>query len=151
MKKLSVALLAMLLIASLFTSCDNNSKAPIDELVEVKIGTQDNGRGLIESSELETIGDPSLKWFYSATKTSQTEFITGQTSGSPITLGDVKAFSQGKWSFVLWAEKCERNSEGVYVSTGNKVYQGSITDVLITKSSSPVPVIITVSPYIEGL
>lgn len=150
MKKLSVALLAMLLIASLFTSCDNNSKAPIDELVEVKIGTQDNGRGLIESSELETIGDPSLKWFYSATKTSQTEFITGQTSGSPITLGDVKTFSQGKWSFVLWAEKCVRNSEGVYVSTGNKVYQGTITDVLITKSSSPVPVIITVSPYIEG-
>ena len=151
MKKLSVALLAMLLIASLFTSCDNNSKAPIDELVEVKIGTQDNGRGLIESSELETIGDPSLKWFYSATKTSQTEFSTGQTTRSFISLGDTKPFSQGKWNFVLWAEKGAVLDESNNTTTpGTMVYKGSLNDVLITKSASPVPVIIAVSPYIEG-
>lgn len=151
MKKLSVALLAMLLIASLFTSCDNNSKAPIDELVEVKIGTQDNGRGLIESSELETIGDPSLKWFYSATKTSQTEFSTGQTTRSFISLGDTKPFSQGKWNFVLWAEKEAVLDESNNTTTpGTMVYKGSLNDVMITKSASPVPVIIAVSPYIEG-
>lgn len=153
MKKLSIVLLAVLLIASLIISCDNSTKALTDELVEVQLGTQAGSRALSSSVTLEQISDPSLTWYYSATKRSQEAFQTGATPGSEIALGTTKTFSQGKWDFALWAKKgVEKNTEGTVTNHGTKVYYGELTDVLITKSpsSSPVPVVINVSPYVEG-
>lgn len=139
MKKLSILLLAVLLIASLIISCDNSTKALTDELVEVQLGTQAGSRALSSSVTLEQISDSSLKWHYSATKMSQREFKTGETIDKEITLGTTETFSQGKWNFKLWALK-----------NGVKVYSGELNDVLITKSASPVSVIINVSPYVAG-
>lgn len=151
MKKLSIVLLAVLLVASLIISCDNSTKALTDELVEVQLGTQAGSRSLSSSVTLEQISDSSLKWFYSATKETQQEFATGQTTRAFIRLGDTKTFSQGKWTFVLWAEKdAVVDATGNTTTAGTKVYEGKIEHVLITKSSSPVPVVISVSPYVEG-
>lgn len=154
MKKLSIVLLAVLLIASLIISCDNSTKALTDELVEVQLGTQAGSRALSSSVTLEQISDSSLTWHYSATKTSQTEFKTGETTDKEITLGTTETFSQGKWDFELWAMKgVEKDASGIVTNPGKKVYYGNLTDVLITKSasSSPVPVVINVSPYVENV
>ena len=153
MKKLSIVLLALLLIASLIISCDNSTKALTDELVEVQLGTQAGSRDLQMSVTLEQISDKSLTWYYSATKKSQENFQTGATTGEEIALGTTKTFSQGKWDFELWAMKgVVKNDAGVVTNHGTKVYYGKLTDVLITKSpsSAPVPVVINVSPYVEG-
>ena len=153
MKKLSIVLLAVLLIASLIISCDNSTKALTDELVEVQLGTQARSRDLQMSVTLEQISDPSLTWYYSATKQSQKDFQTGATTCAEIALGTTKPFSQGKWDFELWAMKgVEKDSTGTVTNNGTKVYYGKLTDVLITKSpsSSPVSVVINVSPSIIG-
>lgn len=150
MKKLSIVLLAVLLIASLIISCDNSTKALTDELVEVQLGTQAGSRALSFSVTLEQISDSSLTWYYSATKKSQENFQTGATTGEEIVLGTTKTFSQGKWDFELWAMKgVVKDDEGV-TNPGTKVYYGKLKDVLITKSSSPVPVVVNVSPYVEN-
>ena len=151
MKKLSIVLLAVLLVASLIISCDNSTKALTDELVEVQLGTQAGSRALSSSVTLEQISDSSLTWYYSATKKSQTEFITCATTGDEIALGTTKTFSQGKWDFELWAMKdVVKDTTGAVTDSGKKVYYGKLTDVLITKSSSPVPVVVNVSPYVEN-
>ena len=104
MKKLSIVLLAVLIVASQIISCDNSTQALTEELVEVQLGTQAGSRALSSSVTLEQISDPSLKWFYSASKETQQDFATGVTERAFIRLGDTKTFSQGKWTFVLWAE-----------------------------------------------
>lgn len=152
MKKLSIVLLAVLLVASLIISCDNSTKALTDELVEVQLGTQAGSRALSSSVTLEQISDPSLKWFYSASKETQPDFATGATERAFIRLGDTKTFSQGKWTFVLWAEKgADVDEDGNTTTIGTKVYEGTLEHVLITTSSSPVPVVISVSPYVLGV
>ena len=151
MKKLSIVLLAVLLVASLIISCDNSTQVLTDELVEVQLGTQAGSRALSSSVTLEQISDSSLTWYYSATKKSQTEFTTGATTGTEIALGTTKTFSQGKWDFELWAMKnVVKDTKGAVTDFGKKVYYGKLTDVLITKSSSPVPVVVNVSPYVEN-
>lgn len=151
MKKLSIVLLAVLLVASLIISCDNSTQALTEELVEVQLGTQAGSRALSSSVTLEQISDPSLKWFYSASKETQQDFATGVTERAFIRLGDTKTFSQGKWTFVLWAEKeAVVDEAGNTTTPGIKVYEGKLEHVLITKSPSPVPVVISVSPYVEG-
>ena len=152
MKKLSIVLLAVLLIASLIISCDNSTKALTDELVEVQLGTQAGSRALSSSVTLEQISDSSLKWFYSASKETQLDFATGETERAFIRLGDTKTFSQGKWTFILWAEQgAVVDAAGNTTTAGTKVYEGKLEHVLITKSSSPVPVVISVSPYVLGV
>lgn len=151
MKKLSIVLLAVLLVASLIISCDNSTKALTDELVEVQLGTQAGSRALSSSVTLEQISDSSLKWFYSASKETQQDFATGETERAFIRLGDTKTFSQGKWTFILWAEKgADVDENGNTTTVGKKVYEGKLEHVLITKSSSPVPVVVNVSPYVAG-
>ena len=141
MKRLSVIMLALLMvIASLMVSCDNNSNQIKDEVVEVRFGTKEEGRGLSASVPLEPIDDASLTWYYKAIKVSQPDFVTGAAVKERITLGEPIAFSQGKWDFELMAEK-----------NGKEVYWGKMDGVLITKANSPKTIIISVSPSIEGV
>lgn len=135
MKKLSMALLAMLMIASLFISCDNSTKALTDELVEVRIGTDSNSRGLDATIDMN---DEGIEWHYSATKVTERQFKFGETTDTALPAGNVVTFSQGRWDFGLWA-----------IKDGKKVYSGTISNVLITKNAdgSAVPVVVPVSPY----
>ena len=140
MKKLSIVLLAVLLVASLIVSCDNSTKALADELVEVRIGTGSGSRDLNATVDLNDLNDTSFTWYYSARKVTERDFNFGETGEEGETLPVTKtvAFSQGKWNFGLWA-----------VKDGKKVYSGTATEVLITKNSdgTPTPVVIPVSPY----
>ena len=140
MKKLSIVLLAVLLVASLIISCDNSTKALADEIVEVRIGTDSGSRGLEAAVDLNDLNDTSFTWYYSARKVTEQDFNFGETDEAGVLLPATKivAFSQGKWNFGLWA-----------VKDGKKVYSGMATEVLITKKSdgTPTPVVIPVSPY----
>ena len=135
MKKLSIVLLAVLLVASLIISCDNSTKALTDGLVEVRIGTDSGSRGLGAAIDMSEEG---IVWHYSATKVTERQFKFGETSDSALSEDVVVTFSQGIWDFGLWALK-----------DGKRVYTGTVTGVLITKTSdgSPTPVVVPVSPY----
>lgn len=141
MKRLSIVMLALLFVmASLMVSCDNNSNQVKDEVVEVRFGTKEEGRGLSASVPLESVDDPSLTWYYKATKRSQLDFVTGAAVKEELTLGEPITFSQGKWDFELLAEK-----------DGKEVYWGKVDGVLITKADSPKTIVISVSPSIAGV
>ena len=135
MKKLSIVLLAVLLVASLIISCDNSTKALTDGLVEVRIGTDSGSRGLGAAIDMSEEG---IVWHYSATKVTERQFKFGETSDSALSEDVVVTFSQGIWDFGLWALK-----------DGKRVYSGTVTGVLITKTSdgSPTLVVVPVSPY----
>lgn len=143
MKKVTMFLLAVLLIASLFVSCDTNTNAVLDEHVTVSFSTGSDGRSL--GYEIENI--TNLKWHYSAKKTNDNDpFKFGATEGA--TLEDFETqieLSQGKWDFKLWANKVESGEEGA------KVYEGSVTGVLITKETSPRKIVIDVSPNVGNV
>ena len=132
MKRLSIALLAMLLLVSLFISCDNSTKALTDQLVEVRLGTG-SGRGLDATIDMD---DAGIVWHYSAKKVTETQFKYGETNDTELT--ETVTLSQGRWDFGLWAVKDRK-----------KVYSGTISSVLITRNEngSPVPVVVPVSPY----
>lgn len=141
MKRLSIVMLALLFVmASLMVSCDNNSNQIKDEVVEVRFGTKEEGRGLSASVPLESVDDPSLTWYYKATKKSQLDFVSGAAEKKELTLGEPITFSQGKWNFELLAEK-----------DGKEVYWGKVDGVLITKADSPKTIVISVSPSIAGV
>ena len=135
MRKLSMFVLIVMLIASLFISCDNSVKSMEDGLVEVRIGTDSNSRGLGAAIDMSEEG---IVWHYSATKVTERQFKFGETLDSALSEDGVVTFSQGIWDFGLWALK-----------DGKRVYSGTVTGVLITKTSdgSPTPVVVPVSPY----
>lgn len=143
MKKVTMFLLAVLLIASLFVSCDNNAKTVVDEHVTVSFSTGVDGRSL--GYEIENI--TNLKWHYSANKTNQDDvFKFGETNDTTIIdWSDEIELSQGKWDFTLWANKVDESG-----TEGAKVYEGSVTGVLITKETSPKSIVINVSPEVAG-
>lgn len=136
MKKLSMFVLIVMLIASLFISCDNSVKSMEDGLVEVRIGTGSGSRGLNSTVDLDD--ETGLEWHYSAHKVTERQFKFGETLDSALSEDGVVTFSQGIWDFGLWALK-----------DGKRVYSGTVTGVLITKTSdgSPTPVVVPVSPY----
>ena len=133
MKKLSISLLVMLLIASLFTSCSNSSNAPTDVLVDVKIEHESNSRSL--GAAIDT-SDEGIEWHYSAKKVSEKEFKHGETADAKLPEGNTVTLSQGTWDFGLWA-----------IKDGKKVYSGTSKNVLIKKNifESNVSVVIPVS------
>lgn len=141
MKKVSLILLSVLLIASMFISCDNSTKMK-DELVQVTLSAGDY-RSLVVSSEIETLD--SVNWFYKATKVSETQFDFGAKSEETSIIlfpgqGEEKqilTLSQGKWDFELFG----RNDDGTLL------YYGIVEDALIIKSTAPTSVVIGVSPY----
>lgn len=136
MRKLSMFMLIVMLIASLFISCDNSVKSMEDGLVEVRIGTGSGSRGLNATVDLDD--ETGLEWHYSAHKVTERQFKFGETLDSALSEDGVVTFSQGIWDFGLWALK-----------DGKRVYSGTVTGVLITKTSdgSPTPVVVPVSPY----
>lgn len=144
MKKVTMFLLAVLLIASLFVSCDTNTNAVLDEHVSVSFSTGSDGRSL--GYEIENI--TNLKWHYSATKTNPNDaFKFGETDDTTIIDWTKKIeLSQGKWNFTLWANKVVDESG----TEGAKVYEGSVTGVLITDETSPKTIVINVSPEVAG-
>lgn len=141
MKKVSLILLSVLLIASMFISCDNSTKMK-DELVQVTLSAGDY-RSLVVSSEIETLD--SVNWFYKATKVSETQFDFGAKSEETSIIlfpgqGEEKqilTLSQGKWDFELFGRKAD----------GTLLYYGIVEDALIIKSTTPTSVVIGVSPY----
>ena len=136
MRKLSMFVLIVMLIASLFISCDNSVKSMEDGLVEVRIGTGSGSRGLNSTVDLDD--ETGLEWHYSAHKVTERQFKFGETLDSALSEDGVVTFSQGIWDFGLWALK-----------DGKRVYSGTVTGVLVTKTSdgSPTPVVVPVSPY----
>lgn len=144
MKKVTMFLLAVLLIASLFVSCDTNTNAVLDEHVTVSFSTGADGRSL--GYEIENI--TNLKWHYSARKTSSEDpFKYGETNDTILENFSTEIeLSQGKWDFTLWANKVEASG-----NEGAKVYEGSVTGVLITKETSPESIVINVSPEVANV
>ena len=154
MKKFTAILLTVIMVASLFVSC-NDSIAPTvtDETVSVSF-TEAASRSLTAS--LEQFEKDKLYWKYAARK--NTADGTGLNSGATVFydeasalwikgdtssddnkgLGSVAGFSQGIWDFKLFAYK--------KVGTAAKLaYQGEVTGVSLKKGSANT-VSVTVSP-----
>ena len=115
MKKLSISLLVMLLIASLFTSCSNGSDDASDVRVKVRLTPSGGGRSLSTVTETINLDDDSITWHYSATKVSEKQFNYGATSDSLLPKDGIVTLSQGEWSIGLWG-----------IKDGKKVYAGTI-------------------------
>ena len=109
MKKLSISLLVMLLIASLFTSCSMGSDDASDVRVKVKITPSGGGRSLTTDIETINLDDDSITWHYSATKVSETQFNYGATSDSLLPKDGIVTLSQGDWTIGLRGEKDGKN------------------------------------------
>ncbi|MSU06506.1 hypothetical protein FYJ80_06880 [Spirochaetales bacterium NM-380-WT-3C1] len=120
MKKLSISLLVMLLIASLFTSCSMGSDDASDVRVKVKITPSGGGRSLTTDFETINLDDDNITWYYSATKVSETQFNYGATSDSLLPKDGIVTLSQGDWSIGLWG-----------IKDGKKVYAGTTSKVTI--------------------
>ena len=146
MKKLSIFLVAVLLIASLFVSCDNTTKAITDEHVKVTFSVDSGSRGL--GYTIEPIPDTDLQWYYTAVKSDPNDpFKFGEVpEDNPVevTLGNEITFSQGLWDFTLFARRKDVESQPI-------VYSGASSDVLITRAENPVPIIVHVSPSTAGV
>ena len=148
MKKLTTILLSVLLIASLFVSCDNTTKAVQDELVEVTLSTQAESRSLTVSNPLEALS--SVAWTYKATKVTERQFNYGEkTSETTIILypgaeqsKEILTLSQGKWKFELFGRSKDENK--------TLLYYGIIDEVLILKSSGLNQITVEVSPYTDA-
>lgn len=148
MKKITTIILSVLLIASLFVSCDNATKAVQDELAEVTLSTQASSRSLTVSNPLEDLSD--VNWFYKATKVSERQFNYGEkTTETPITLyptaGQSKqtlTLSQGKWIFELFGKSTDGNN--------TLLYRGTTDEVLILRSAGVNQITVDVSPYTDA-
>lgn len=120
MKKLSISLLVMLLIASLFTSCSNGSDDASDVRVKVRLTPSSGSRSLSTVTETINLDDDSITWHYSATKVSEKQFNYGATSDSLLPKDGIVTLSQGEWSIGLWG-----------IKDGKKVYAGTTSKVTI--------------------
>ena len=129
-KKIATILLSVLLIASLFVSCDNATKAVQDELADVTLSTQAASRSLTVSNPLEDLS--AVNWFYKATKVSERQFNYGEKrTETPIKLypteGQFKqtlTLSQGKWIFELFGKSTDGNNTLLYQGTTDEVQIG---------------------------
>ena len=120
MKKLSISLLVMLLIASLFTSCSMGSDDASDVRVKVRLTPSGGGRSLTTDIETINLDDDSITWHYSATKESETQFNYGETSDSILPKDGIVTLSQGDWTISLRG-----------IKDGKKVYDGTTSKVTI--------------------
>lgn len=144
MKKLITIILSVLLIASLFVSCDNATKAVQDELAEVALSTQASSRSLTVSNPLEDLS--AVSWTYTARKVSENQFNYGEkTSETNIDLYPASGekqkltLSQGKWVFELFG----RSTDG----KNTLLYHGITGEVLILRSNGLNQITVEVSPY----
>ena len=139
MKKLSISLLVMLLIASLFTSCSMGSDDASDVRVKVRLTPSGGGRSLTTDIETINLDDDSITWHYSATKVSETQFNYGATSDSILPKDGIVTLSQGEWSIGLWGIK---DGKEVYTGTTNNVtikwnfYEPNVTVTVPVKQNT---------------
>lgn len=147
MKKFTAILLTVIMVASLFISC-NNSIAPTvtDETVSVSF-TEATSRSLTAS--LDPFDAINYYWAYKAEKTDSTGLNSGATSfawvkneGPGLSGVKIPGFSQGAWKFTLYAYKTRNN-----VDT-NLAYKGEANTVLTKGGENKVAV--TVSPISTG-
>ena len=157
MKKFTAILLTVIMVASLFVSC-NNSIEPtvIDETVSVSFSDA-TSRSLAAS--LEGFDKDLYWWAYAAQKADGTNLKSGETAdygkegevqvwinGDPNEnnkgLGSVAGFSQGLWNFKLFAYKGTATAPVL-------AYQGEIKNVSLIKGSDN-KVVVTVSPLATG-
>ena len=148
MKKITTIILSVLLIALTFMSCDNATKAVQDELVEVTLSTQADGRSLTVENTLESLS--SVSWYYKATKVSEPQFNFGQkTTETSIRLfpsegqtKEILTLSQGKWVFELFGRSTDEN--------GTLLYHGRSLETLILKENGLNQINVEVSPYTDA-
>lgn len=142
MKRLLVLALSIMMILSLFISCQNQPSS--NGVASVRLAPQANKRSL--TATVEEIDEDSLEWHYSATKKSETNFKFGETEDTKLTAKDSEIeLSQGKWEFKLWAVKV------VDSNTSIKIYEGvSDGEVLVQAASEPTVVPIDVYSEVEG-
>lgn len=139
MKKILLSFLVVFLLGALVISCDSNATNISDETATVSFATS-MGRSL--SAQVSYIGFDQLDWEYKATLTSNTGFSYGQTEWTQTDLSETHEFSQRLWKFELRAKTKGDNPQ--------EVYYGYKDSVLIKKQSTPVPVLINVSPVSGG-
>lgn len=147
MKKFTAILLTVIMVASLFISC-NDSIAPTvtDETVSVSF-TEAASRSLTAS--LDPFDSSVYYWAYKAEKTDSTGLNSGATSFAWVKNEDpglsgvkIPGFSQGAWKFTLYAYKTRDNSDT------NLAYSGEANTVLTKGGNNTVEV--TVSPSSTG-
>ena len=151
MKKFTAILLTVLMVASLFISCENNIVKGNDETVSVKF-EQVASKSLTAS--LAEFKADNYYWAYKATKKDGTGLISGQIDFAWISKGEkglskkVPGFSQGTWEFTLYAYTEEGKNNSRFSETG-LAYQGTNPSVTLTKESSN-KVVVSVSPLSKG-
>lgn len=132
-KVLSILLLA-LITAFIAVSCSGNIEAPASSAEELSYVTFGNGHSRELGTSYWTEDYDKLYWFYTATKTDAygTTGSEGLTDGVPTAAvsksgdnparglsGRVGPFSQGSWTFKLYAYAEAVNTEGAGLRTPN--------------------------------
>lgn len=139
MKRITIVLLSVLLVASLFVSCKVEVDDPMADLVSIRFTDDDGSKGL----NVSVPGLDEYTWYYKANKNSAdgTGLKTGATGEDFVIIGgetgsgklSEKAgpFSQGLWDFELQA----RNGESI-------VYTGKVSAVSVNKETTTVKVVV---------
>ena len=148
MKKFTAILLTVLMIASLFISCENKITPVSDETVSVSFD-ESTSRSLTAS--LEEFNKDNYFWRYAAQKTDNTGLISGQTltydaagskpvKSSGTGLGSVPGFSQGSWKFMLFAYEDQSYTKLVYCGENLNVVlkKGNGNENSVTVQVSPI-------------
>lgn len=114
MKKSLLVMIAALLVCAVMISCQSEPDGTSDRLVSVKIGSGSSSKSISASSMLNTDIE-NLYWYYTAEKTDNSMFITGQQTERKLidsftdenkTKGLMNAnlgmFSTGSWKFSFY-------------------------------------------------
>ncbi len=140
-RKLTLILIAVLLVTTFFVSCKVEMNDPGEETVTLRFRTDDESRSL--SSSRTALKTEDYIWYYTAKKTDGTpasgtkeaETIVG-TSGA-LSEKVTDALSLGNWTFELYGYKTSK-------SNTNLVYKGNVEDYTLTKDTKTID--ITVEP-----
>lgn len=139
MKRITIVLLSVLLVASLFVSCKVEVDDPMADLVSIRFTDDDGSKGL----NVSVPGLDEYTWYYRANKNDddKTGLKTGATGEGFVIIGgetgtgklSEKAgpFSQGLWDFELQA----RDGESI-------VYSGKVSAVSVNKDTTTVKVVV---------
>lgn len=148
-RKLTLILLSVLLVATLFVSCNVETNEPENGTVTLRFRTDDEKRSLTASRT--SLGASQYTWYYEAKKTD------ADTTKSPATgtkaktkvgedgklTNEVGPFSLGEWDFTLYAYNVESNTEDTAL-----VYKGTVTGYMIEEDTKTID--ITVEPQKGG-
>lgn len=154
MKRFTIIALAVLVAFSCLISCSNESASVESQLVSVSFAASQS-RSLQEIKPgFVGVNDPTIEWYYKATKAPGSDFLTGQATEWRKIPADSReeavegkldnqiTFSLGKWDFYLQARLTSDNTK--------VVYEGFRLGVLLSDANGVSTVDINVSPIIEG-